>query len=91
MSLFAQVRDEKRVGEASVWYLYSKKAAKEIYEFNPKAQIIVMLRNPLEMIYSYYYQVSWTGDEDIDTFELALEAENFRKRGNNLYNKKILS
>jgi len=84
MSLFAQVRDEKRVGEASVWYLYSKKAAKEICEFNPKAQIIVMLRNPIEVIYSLYYQHSWAGTEDIDTFELALEAENDRKRGNKL-------
>ncbi|MGB7293160.1 MAG: sulfotransferase [Thermodesulfobacteriota bacterium] len=84
MSLFSNVKGEKRVGEASVCYLYSQKAAKEIYEFNPQAQIIVMLRNPVEMIYSLYYQLLWSGDEDLDTFELALEAEKCRKSGKNL-------
>ena len=31
-------------GEASVWYLYSTQAAAEIKAFNPKARIIIMLR-----------------------------------------------
>jgi len=47
-------REEKRVGEASILYLYSKKAAIEINRFNPSADIIVMLRNPVDMIRSLH-------------------------------------
>jgi hypothetical protein len=43
-----------RVGEASVWYLLSSQAASEIYAFKPAANIIVMLREPVEMLYSLY-------------------------------------
>ena len=30
------------VGESSVFYLFSKAAAKEIYDYNPEAKIIIM-------------------------------------------------
>jgi len=80
-SLFAEAKDEKRVGEASVWYLYSKRAAFEIKEFCPTASIIIMLRNPVDMIYSLHSQRLFTGNEDIPDFEEALEAEEDRKRG----------
>lgn len=81
LSLFADVRDEKRVGEASVWYLYSKKAAAEIKQIYPSADIIIMLRNPVEMLYSLHSQFLYNGNEDISDFRLALDAENDRKRG----------
>src|SRR5215475_12959925 len=37
-------------GEASVWYLFSTRAAAEIKKFNPEARIIIMLREPVETI-----------------------------------------
>lgn len=81
LALFAGARNEKRVGEASVFYLYSKKAATEIKDFSPAASIIVMLRNPVEMIYSLHSQRLYNGNEDIEDFEAALDAEEDRKRG----------
>ncbi|RLG08342.1 MAG: sulfotransferase, partial [Thaumarchaeota archaeon] len=54
LSYFRIAKDEKRLGEASTWYLYSKKAASNIKKFNPHAKIIVMLRHPIEMMYSYW-------------------------------------
>ena len=81
LSLFAKVRDEKRVGEASVYYLYSKKAASEIKAFSPSANIIVMLRNPVDMMYSLHSQRTYNGNEDILDFEAALDAEEDRKKG----------
>lgn len=81
LSLFATARKEKRVGEASVWYLYSTRAAMEIKEFNRDARIIIMLRNPTEMIYSLHSQRLFTGNEDIEDFEAALDAEEDRNRG----------
>ena len=53
-SLFSNVRNEKAIGESSISYLYSKVAAKEIFKFNPKAKIIIILRNPLERAFSHY-------------------------------------
>lgn len=81
LSYFKDAKDEKRVGEASVWYLYSKRAAYEIKEFNPSAQIIIMLRNPVEVLYSLHSQFLYSGNEDIVDFKAALEAEEDRKRG----------
>ncbi len=81
LSLFKDVKNKKRIGEASVWYLYSKSAAYEIKEFNPDAQIIIMLRNPVDMMYSLHAQRVYNGNEDILDFEEALNAEEDRKKG----------
>ncbi len=81
LSLFVGVQDERRVGEASVWYLYSKTAAREIKEFNPAASIIIMLRNPVDVMYALHSQLLYIGREDIEDFEAALDAEADRKRG----------
>lgn len=81
LSHFREAKDEKRVGEATVWYLYSKRAAFEIKEFNPSSKIIIMLRKPVEMLYSYHSQLVYNGDEFIEDFRAALHAEPDRKRG----------
>ena len=75
--------DEIAIGEASVWYLYSQNAAKEIFEYNPNMKIIIMLRDPVQMIYAHYTQMKFNGlgDEDLSTFEEALQAEPARKEG----------
>lgn len=78
---FSKAKNEKRVGEASVWYLYSKRAASEIKEFCASASIIIMLRNPVDMLYSLHSQLLYNGDEDIEDFEAALNAEADRKKG----------
>lgn len=81
LSLFAPSEDEKRVGEASVWYLYSKVAAAEIYNYCPSSDIIIMLRNPVDVMHSLHNQRVYNGFEDIEDFEKALEAENDRRQG----------
>lgn len=73
--------NEPVAGEASVWYLYSRTAAKEIHAFNPDAKIIVMLRNPPDMLYSQHSQFLYNGNEDIEDFREALAAEPERKAG----------
>jgi len=57
------------VAEASVWYLYSKVALKQIAAFNPDAKIIMMLRRPDEMVYSMHSQGVVTLQENIKDFE----------------------
>lgn len=82
--LFSEATTQKRVGEASALYLYSKAAPTAIKSFNSAAQIIIALRNPIELIYSYYSQNLYGGAEDIDDFEDAVRLENSRKRGHNI-------
>jgi hypothetical protein len=81
LSIFADARYEKWVGESSIWYLYSRTAAREIHTFDRNARILIMLRSPLEMIYSYYSQAVYTGNEVLPTFEEALAIEADRRQG----------
>lgn len=75
LSLFVDAKDEKRIGEASTTYLYSKRAASELREFNDQSRIIIMIRNPIDMLYSvYYYRLSHDGLENIKNFEDAIYA-----------------
>ncbi len=81
LEMFQRGADKTIRGEASVMYLFSKKAAQEIHAFNPNARILIMLRNPVEMIYSFHGQLRWGGYENIADFEEALAAEADRRRG----------
>jgi hypothetical protein len=42
------------VGEATVYYLYSKVAIPNIKKFNPDAKLIAMFRDPAEVLYSVH-------------------------------------
>jgi Sulfotransferase family len=53
-SLFRFVANQKAIGEASASYLYSPEAANAIKKYNPDAKIIIVLRNPVQRIYSHY-------------------------------------
>ncbi|HEX3126898.1 MAG TPA: sulfotransferase domain-containing protein [Thermoanaerobaculia bacterium] len=81
LGMFADAGDYRRVGEGSVWYLTSKRAAQEIREFAPDAKILALLREPSEMAHSLYHLYRRTGNEDLPTFEEALAAEEERREG----------
>ena len=81
LKLFRDARGEKRIGESSPWYLFSQRAAEEIHAYDPQAKIIIMLRNPVDMMYSMWSQFRYSGNEQIETFEEALAAEPERRRG----------
>jgi hypothetical protein len=80
-SLFPPNGAFERRGDASVWYLYSGRAAEEIHAYNTRAKIIAMLRNPVDMLYSMHSQLLYTGGEDIADFGEALAAEGDRREG----------
>lgn len=75
---------QHQAGEASVWYLFSREAAAEIKAFNPEARIIIMLREPVSMLYSLYHQFKVDGNENLPSFEQALAAESLRREGRNM-------
>jgi hypothetical protein len=84
LALFKGARAGQRVGEASTWYLYSTSAAREIHDFNPSAQILVVLRNPVDVIYAQHNQLIFNVIEDIPSFADALAAEPDRRAGRRL-------
>src|SRR4051794_26192519 len=84
LRLFRNAKPDQRVGEASTWYLYSTSAAAEIKEFSPKAQIMVILRNPVDVMYAQHNQLIFNVIEDIPSFEDALAAEPERRAGRRL-------
>ncbi len=84
LSHFDAMTDEKIAGEASVLYLKSETAAEEIRNFCPEARIIVMLRQPAELIHSLHAQLISQGDEDVKDFAAALDLEPDRKAGRRL-------
>lgn len=82
-SLYPQKPDnsQRYKGDASVWYLYSKQAAKKIYEYNKDSKIIIMIRNPLTMLPSLHNQLVFSGRESEKDFLKAWQLCGDRKVG----------
>jgi hypothetical protein len=53
-SLFQTNGEKKKLGEASVSYLFYPKVSKRIFKYNKDAKIIIILRNPVDRAYSHY-------------------------------------
>ena len=51
----------KVIIDKSTWYLYSKSAVLNILKFDADAKFIVMVRNPINMVYSLHSELLWTG------------------------------
>ena len=82
MALFGDSTDRHlRVGEASVYYLRSSTAIANIYEFNPDAKLVAMFRNPVDMVHSFYSQLVYVAQEDVDDFETAWRLQERRAQG----------
>lgn len=73
LKLYTSVKDELVIGEASVSSLHSTMAAKHIYNFNPDAKILILLRNPLQRIYSLYEMYIRQGLNQ--SFEFAIKTD----------------
>jgi hypothetical protein len=81
LSFFDNHANQARIGEASAYYLCSTRAAAEIQAFSPNASIIVMLRNPADMLRSMHNHWLFSLNEDIADFGEALAAEEDRRNG----------
>jgi len=74
-------KDQYMIGEASAIYLYSEQAIQNIRVFSPEAKIIVMLRNPVDLVYSMHSQLLYSRDEDVIEIQKAWELTSERKQG----------
>lgn len=65
----------------SVGILDSTKLIRRIYKHNPRMQVVVLLRNPVDRAYSAYWYARRAGCENLQRFEDALEANPYRFAG----------
>jgi hypothetical protein len=74
LTLFSKAGNRKKIGEASPSYLRSQAAPKAIKAFSPSAQIIIMLRNPIDVMHSLH-GAAIDSLEPIADFGTALETD----------------
>ena len=84
LSLFPVSESTTHLLDASVHYMQSRVAASEIARYAPDAKIIMMLRNPVEAMYSWHAQQVYGCNEDLTDFAEALAAEADRRSGRRL-------
>ena len=78
LSNFDGIRGKARIGEGSVLYLSSPAAPQAIHNFNTSAQIIIMLRDPIEVMHALHSQRLHGGSEHMVSFEAAVESTETR-------------
>jgi hypothetical protein len=80
--LFAAARPEHlAIGEASAWYLHSWVALPRVARELPDTKLIVMLRNPAELVLSLHSDLVWICFESELDFEQAWSLQPERKAG----------
>jgi hypothetical protein len=71
----------RAVGEGTATYLYSREAIPNILRFNPAARIIVMLRNPADLVPSWHGELLYNRYEDEPDLERAWHLQEARSAG----------
>lgn len=79
LSLFRNWTNERYALDASTSYFYSRAAPEEILNHVPDVRVLIMVRNPIDAIYSMYFENRFQGIETILKFEDALSAEETRR------------
>ena len=77
-ALYKEGEHQRYRCDASTAYLTSPESAQRIYDYNPQAKIIAVLRNPIDRAYSLYNWMVGDGYEWAPTFRVALRLEAFR-------------
>ncbi len=76
--LFADVRAETAIGEASHVYLTHPRSAETLKAFFPEARFVLTFRHPADRAYSLYHHMRRYGYETAGSFERALAIEEKR-------------
>jgi len=83
-ALFRGTEGKRRVGATCAMALYSNQGAEEIRREVPDAKIVMLLRDPVEMMYAFHSELVYQGMEHVKDFRKAVLLEPERKRGRGL-------
>lgn len=78
LELFSEGADHRYRGESSSFYLYFDEAQAELQRRFPDARLLIILRDPIDRIWSSFNYLRRLGGEPIDSLEAALDAEPVR-------------
>ena len=81
LALFEGATTEQLVGEASARYMSSREAPRLVSAFAPDARVIAIVRNPVDMMYSWHSELVSDGIENIRDFGAAVAADEDRLAG----------
>jgi hypothetical protein len=83
LELFKEADPDRHlaVGEGSVLYLCSQRSLEEIFAFAPEARIVVMLRNPVDLVYSLHSELCLHLAENEEDFATAWRLQGERAAG----------
>ncbi|MBZ2168431.1 sulfotransferase family protein [Marinobacter sp. F4216] len=86
LNIYRERRSNQITGDASIFHMYSSVAMGNIYNHNPNAKIVVILRNPVEAAHSFHSQLLYTQDETERDFESAWRLIGNRQHGEGIPN-----
>ena len=84
LKLFEPGKNKRYRGEASTTYMASQVAAGLVNECAPSAQLIAMIRNPIDVAYALHNERVSQGVEPLADFAAALDADADRSQGHRL-------
>lgn len=79
-ALFVENGGRFAIGEGSVRYLYFKEAVENIKEYTPNAKFVLILRNPVDRLYSHYCMMRRYALEPLSLNGALKEEENRKSR-----------
>ncbi|MFP4401627.1 MAG: sulfotransferase family protein [Candidatus Nanoarchaeia archaeon] len=79
-NLFKDIDSNVLLGDKSPNYLYSRVAAEQIYNHNPNAKIIIMIRDPLNFLTSWHNHAIKMGHENQKNIIKSIRLEKKRKK-----------
>lgn len=80
-ALFSEAMDQQKSAEPACFYLYSSSALKNIKEYHSEAKFIVVLNNPVDIVFSYFKDLIAKQQEDQRDFQSAWNLQLERKQG----------
>jgi len=84
LALFAEARAEQLVGEATTTYLWSRTAADNIADLQPRARIIAILREPASFLRSLHLTFVKGRNETVKDLRKAMSLETARRAGKHI-------
>lgn len=79
--LYSPNEQTRVIGEGTACYVYSAAALSAIAKHNPKAKLIFMVRNPVELVHSLHSNQLHILDEDVSSIEQAWNLQAVRRKG----------